>query len=157
MCFLFYRILVQSTPAFLPGEFRGQRRLASYRPLGCRVGPDWATFTSLHWCSPNAGKISKTRQLEATVLCSGPGSLTASGTRRRNAGPPKGSPAEPQEISKLSHHSLRGKWTRSGPGLTKTESQLRTGSTLIESTIVCSTDNDCVTERQFITGNGNTI
>ena len=24
MCFLFYRILVQSTPAFLPGEFRGR-------------------------------------------------------------------------------------------------------------------------------------
>jgi len=26
------------TPAFLPGEFNGQRSLMSYSPWGCRVG-----------------------------------------------------------------------------------------------------------------------
>ena len=28
----------QPTPAFLPGESHGQRRLAGYSPQGCRVG-----------------------------------------------------------------------------------------------------------------------
>ena len=38
----------QPTLVFLPGEFRGQRRLVSYSPWGCRVGHSWATniFTS---------------------------------------------------------------------------------------------------------------
>ena len=35
----------QPTPVFLPGKSHGLRSLAGYRPLGCRVGHDWATFT----------------------------------------------------------------------------------------------------------------
>ena len=37
----------QPTPAFLSGEFHGQRRLAGYSPWGCRVGHDWVTNTHL--------------------------------------------------------------------------------------------------------------
>ena len=32
-------------PVLLPGEFHGQRRLAGYRPWGCRVWHDWAMNT----------------------------------------------------------------------------------------------------------------
>ena len=35
----------QPTPIFLPGEFRGQRSLASYSPWDLRVGHNWLTFT----------------------------------------------------------------------------------------------------------------
>ena len=33
------------TPVFFPGEFHGQRSLASYSPWGLRVGHDWVTNT----------------------------------------------------------------------------------------------------------------
>ena len=33
------------TPVFFPGEFHGQRSLASYSPWGHRVGHDWVTNT----------------------------------------------------------------------------------------------------------------
>ena len=36
-----------TTSVFWPGEFHEQRSLESYSPWGCRVGHDWATFTSL--------------------------------------------------------------------------------------------------------------
>ena len=34
------------TPAFLPGEFHGQRSLVGYSPWDCRVGHDWRTNRS---------------------------------------------------------------------------------------------------------------
>ena len=33
----------QPSPVFLPGESRGQRRMAGYSPWGCRVRHDWMT------------------------------------------------------------------------------------------------------------------
>ena len=38
----------QPTPAFLPGEFHGQRSLAGYSPWGRRVRHNWAT-SLVHW------------------------------------------------------------------------------------------------------------
>ena len=32
--------VLQPTPVLLPGEFHGQKSLASYSPCGHRVGPD---------------------------------------------------------------------------------------------------------------------
>ena len=34
-----------TTPAFLPGEFHGQRSLVDYNPWDCRVRHDWKTNT----------------------------------------------------------------------------------------------------------------
>ena len=38
----------QPTPAFLPGEFHGQRSLAGYSPWGCRVEHNWVTNIYIH-------------------------------------------------------------------------------------------------------------
>jgi len=40
--------LIFITPAFLPGEFHGQRSLTGYSPWGYRVKHDWATNTHTH-------------------------------------------------------------------------------------------------------------
>ena len=38
----------QPTPVFLPGESHGQRSLAGYSPLGCRVGHDQINLPHTH-------------------------------------------------------------------------------------------------------------
>ena len=53
----------QSTPVFLPGEFYGQRRLASYSPWGCRVKHDWVINTHT-----NKMQIDATHQQNLSVL-----------------------------------------------------------------------------------------
>ena len=91
------------TPVFWPGEFHGQKSLASYSPRSCRVRHDWATFTDCGgWASQVVLVVKNPPASTGDIREMGP--ITGS---RRSSG---GGYGNPLQYSWLENPMDRGAW-----------------------------------------------